>query len=146
MKNDINYDLTFKEVWYSIRSMYSKIAKEQGISESMAFILLNIKKTGSSSTEISSRVGLEVHSLTRHLQNIQSCGFAKKVTDQNDKRVQRYFLTKEGVKARRKAAEIIFQFNDRVNQSLSKEEQLHFEKIIIKVQIAIKDFRSQFSD
>ena len=132
-------DLDVRLTWHKLSRMYNQKANNYGISMSVGFILLHIDKEGTPSTQLGPRMGMEPTSLSRTLKTMEEKGFIRREEDKNDKRVVRIFLTEEGLKSRYIARDVIFKFNNKVLQRISKEHFDIFQSVISEVQQIIDD-------
>ena len=65
LNNNQTSDFLIKTAWHSIQRMYAEIARKNGITQAMGFVLISIDKQGSSPSEIAKNVGIKTISLTR---------------------------------------------------------------------------------
>lgn len=133
MKPLDNIDFYIKATWHSIVRMYNKRAQKYGISQTIGYVLLNVSKKGSPATQIAPLLGMEPTSLSRLLRNMEQMGLISRQPDENDKRVVRIYLTKEGLKKRKSAKQEVFAFNDKVRESIDNEKLNTFIEVMEKI-------------
>jgi DNA-binding MarR family transcriptional regulator len=115
--------------------MYNLLAAENGITQGIGYALINIGKDGIPATKIAPIMGMTSSSLSRLLREMETNGLIYRQHDDEDKRVVRIFLTKEGLKLREKVKEVVVNFNRNLFKKVSPEEINGF----IKVNNAIKE-------
>jgi len=141
MKLDETIDFHIKSAWHALSRMYNRIAIQNGISQTVSYLLIHIKEEGTPITKIGPLLGMEPTSLSRDLKKIEKSGLIYRKTDSSDKRVIRIFLTEEGIKKRKLAEQTLFDFNkklleitgagdiEKVNATLKKIKEFVQEKI-----------------
>ena len=97
----ILFDFYIRHVWHRVSRMYNQKAAEAGITMSMGFILMNVDKEGTPSTQLGPRMGMEPTSLSRTLKTMEDKGYIYRQEDGIDKRKVLIFLTINGVEKRR---------------------------------------------
>jgi DNA-binding MarR family transcriptional regulator len=127
--NNQPIDFLIKTTWHSIQRMYAEMARQNGITQAMGFVLISIDKQGSTPSEISKKIGVKSISLTRVLNDLERRSLITRNADIKDARKVILKLTDEGVIARKVISKIINDFNDLLNQRLSNEEKKALEKI-----------------
>lgn len=121
MKPEDTIDFHIRWAWYNISRVYNLQASKFGGSMAIGYTLLNIEKDGTPSTKLAPKMGMEPRSLTRMIKSLEDNGLITKEADKTDKRMVRLFLTKEGKKQRKKAKEIVLQFNEKIRSEISEE-------------------------
>lgn len=133
-------DFLIKTAWHSIQRMYSMIARKNGISQAMGFVLISISKDGSTATEIAKSLGVRSISLTRVLQDLNERDFITRSVDKKDKRKVIYKLTNDGVEARKIVAKVITEFNNLLLKKLSSKEIKTLHKIVLTIENTTNQF------
>ena len=64
-------DFVLRHLWHKTSRLYNQKANEYGVSISVGFILLNVDKEGTPSTQLGPKMGMESRSLTRTLKNLE---------------------------------------------------------------------------
>lgn len=114
--------------------IYNLEAAKQNATMSMAYALLSIDmETGTPSTSLGPKMGMESRSLTRMLKNMEDEGVIKRVADKNDKRVTRIVLTKKGKEKREQSRQAVIQFNRAIQSKLNSAEKKSFFSIMNKI-------------
>jgi len=93
-----------------------------GGSMAIGYALLNIEKEGTPSTKLAPKMGMEPRSLTRMIKTLEENGLIIKKQDDEDKRLVKLFLTKEGVRQRNQARDIVVQFNSKIREEIPEQE------------------------
>lgn len=113
-------DFVLRHLWHKTSRLYNQKANDYGVSISVGFILLNIDKAGTPSTQLGPKMGMEPTSLSRTLKSMEDNGLIYRVSDENDKRKVLIFLTEEGVEKRKIARQVVLDFNDHIMNSIPK--------------------------
>lgn len=130
MKKEESIDYFIKSSWHSLSRLYNQKAQQQGITTSIAFILLNISTSeGTPATKIAPLMGLESRSLTRALKNLVQKGYIYKEKDAFDKRSVRIYLTEKGKDKKGKAIETVKTFNQFVRERIPEEKLNTFMQV-----------------
>jgi len=132
-------DLDVRLTWHKMSRMYNQTANSYGISMPVGFILLHIDREGTRSTQLGPRMGMEPTSLSRTLKTMEEKGFIRREEDADDKRAVRIFLTEEGLKARYIARDVVFEFNNKILQRISKKNLDIFQSVISEIQQIIDE-------
>lgn len=134
MKQEETIDFHIRRNWYKIMRIYNLEAAKQNATMSMAYALLSIDlETGTPSTSLGPKMGMESRSLTRMLKNMEDEGVIKRVADKNDKRVTRIVLTKKGKEKREQSRQAVIQFNEAIQSKLNSAERKSFFSIMNKI-------------
>jgi DNA-binding MarR family transcriptional regulator len=134
MSKDKTIDFHIKWVWHAISRMYNIYAAPQDMTMSIGYVLLNIDiDKGTPATKIGPSIGMEPRSLTRMLKTLEEKGWITRKTDPNDKRFVNVFLTELGKEKRNFARAGVLEFNERIMQSVTKEELDSFLKVVEKI-------------
>jgi DNA-binding MarR family transcriptional regulator len=133
MKPEETIDFQVRWAWYKIMKMYNMEAGKYELSMSIGQLLLNIDKDGTPSTKLGPKMGMEPRSLTRTLKSLEDRGYIYKQSDKQDKRMVRIFLTDEGKKKRKMSRQTVLQFNNFMNENISKAKMKHFFEVLTKM-------------
>jgi len=137
-------DFVLRHLWHKISRMYNQRANEYGVSISVGFILLNIDKEGTPSTQLGPKMGMEPTSLSRTLKTMEEKGYIFRQVDKKDKRKVLIFLTEEGIEKRRIAKQVVLNFNDRIISTIPKGKLKTFFEVAEKLDISIDKELSNF--
>mgnify|MGYP000617714101 CR=1 FL=1 len=113
-------DFVMRHLWHKISRMYNQKANEYGLTISIGFILLNVDKEGTPSTQLGPKMGMEPTSLSRTLKTMEENGLIRRESDAKDKRKVLIFLTQEGIDKRRIAKHVVLDFNERLMSNIPK--------------------------
>jgi MarR family transcriptional regulator, organic hydroperoxide resistance regulator len=134
MKPEETVDYHIKTTWHAISRMYNQKASSYKGTMSIGFVLLNIRlEEGTPATKIAPQMGLESRSLTRILKRLEEEGLIYKEPDPVDGRSVRIFLTEEGEKKRRIAADTVKTFNSHVYSKISREKLKVFFEVMNEI-------------
>ena len=137
-------DFVLRHLWHKTSRMYNQKANDYGVSISVGFIMLNIDKEGTPSTQLGPKMGMEPTSLSRTLKTMEEKGWIRREVDKNDKRKVLIFLTDDGVEKRRIAKEVVLNFNDRIIQSIPKGKLNTFFEVAERIDMALDREMSNF--
>lgn len=137
--SDKNYmvDFVLRHLWHKTSRLYNQKANEYGVSISVGFILLNIDKEGTPSTQLGPKMGMEPTSLSRTLKTMEENGLIYRKTDDVDKRKVLIFLTPQGVEKRKIARQVVLDFNDHVMSRIPKGKLKVFFEVAERLDEAI---------
>lgn len=137
--NDQQYkvDFVLRHLWHKTSRLYNQRANEYGVSISVGFILLNVDKEGTPSTQLGPKMGMEPTSLSRTLKSMEENGLIVRKTDKDDKRKVLIFLTEEGVEKRKIAKQVVMNFNEQVMSSIPKGKLKVFFEVAERIDKAI---------
>jgi DNA-binding MarR family transcriptional regulator len=130
-------DFVLRHLWHKVSRLYNQKASEYGVSISVGFILLNVDKEGTPSTQLGPKMGMEPTSLSRTLKSMQESGLIYRKAAKDDKRKVLIFLTDEGVEKRRIARQVILDFNEHVISAVPKGKLKTFFEVAERLDKAI---------
>lgn len=130
-------DFVLRHLWHKVSRLYNQKASEYGVSTSVGFILLNVDKEGTPSTQLGPKMGMEPTSLSRTLKSMQESGLIYRKAAKDDKRKVLIFLTDEGVEKRRIARQVILDFNEHVISAVPKGKLKTFFEVAERLDTAI---------
>lgn len=131
MKREETIDYNIKAAWHAIARMYNQQAMKYGGTMSVGFALLNIhSEEGTPATKIGPLMGLETRSLTRLLKSMEEKGLIYRLTDKNDRRSVRIFLTGAGKKNKEKARDTVLRFNAAIREEIPDDKLSVFFEVV----------------
>lgn len=136
MKPEETVDFHLRATWQSLVRMYNEIAADYGGTMASGFLLLQIEPTGTPSTALGPRMGMEATSMSRTLKSLEDKGLIAKRRSPEDKRMVYIHLTNEGQIMRDKAREAVLHFNNVVREKIAPERlHLFFEtaKALVRI-------------
>jgi len=123
-------DYTLRTTWQAVTKMYNEEAKNFGTTMTMGFTLLSIDpKTGTPSTALGPKMGIEATSLSRILKTLEERSFIERKPNPNDGRGVLIHLTAAGLEKRSISKEVVLQFNEVVQKNLSKAQLKAFFEV-----------------
>ncbi len=137
-------DFVIRHLWHKMSRMYNQKANDYGVSISVGFILLNIDKEGTPSTQLGPKMGMEPTSLSRTLKTMEEKGFIYRKVDDKDKRKVLIFLTEDGIDKRRIARQVVLNFNDRIISTIPKGKLKTFYEVAERLDMSIDRELSNF--
>lgn len=138
-KPEFLYDFLVRHSWHRISRMYNQKASEHDMTMSIGFILMNIDKEGTPSTQLGPRMGMEPTSLSRTLKTMEDRGFIFRKEDDHDKRKVLIFLTELGIEKRKMVKNFVLGFNERIFQKIPKSKMKTFFEVVEKVDLLIEE-------
>ncbi len=130
-------DFAIRHLWHKISRMYNQTANQYGMTMSIGFILLNIDKEGTPSTQLGPKMGMEPTSLSRTLKTMEEKGLIRRESGKIDKRKVLIFLTEEGVEQRRMTRDVVYAFNQTMKESIPKGKLKTFFEVADKLDKAV---------
>lgn len=123
MNNKNTIDYIIRNTWLQIAKMYNEEAAKYGSTMVTGFALLSIDpKTGTPSTQLGPKMGIQSTSLSRTIKKLEDSGLITKVPNNKDKRSVLICLTENGKVMRNLSKQIVLNFNDKINDSISEED------------------------
>lgn len=144
---DITIDYALRATWQAVTKMYNEEAKNFDTTMAIGFTLLSIDpKTGTPSTALGPKMGMEATSLSRILKSMEEKGFIERRPNPNDGRGVLIHLTSLGLDKRKVSKEVVMRFNEVVRAHIADEKLQHFfevtesiNKLILEKKIYIKN-------
>jgi DNA-binding MarR family transcriptional regulator len=122
---DITIDYMLRATWQAVARMYNEEAKLFNSTMAVGFTLLSIDpKTGTPSTALGPKMGMEATSLSRILKSMEEKGLIERRPNPEDGRGVLIYLTDFGLEKRKDSKDVVLRFNDVVKEHL-REEQLN---------------------
>ena len=127
---DITIDYALRATWQAVTRMYNEEAKKFGATMAVGFTLLSIDpKTGTPSTSLGPKMGMEATSLSRILKSMEERGLIERRPNPRDGRSVLIHLTPFGLEKREDSKAVVLRFNDTVKESVSPEKLKHFFEV-----------------
>ena len=127
MKPEETIDFPIRWAWHGVQRHYNLIANKHDLTMTMGYVLLNIDAdTGTPSTQLGPKIGMEPGSLTRTLKSMEGKGYICKESDDSDKRMVRICLTEIGKQKREVSRLAVLQFNEYLDKKISEVQKRKF--------------------
>ena len=126
-------DSSIRSSWFKLSRMYNQKAIEHDMTMSIGFILMNIDKEGTPSTQLGPRMGMKATSLSRTLKTMEDKNLIRRQGEGVDKRKVLIFLTEKGVNVRREVRNFLVDFNQKVIENISSSKLKVFFEVVQKV-------------
>lgn len=144
---EITIDYALRATWQAVARMYNEEAKNFGSTMAVGFTLLSIDpKTGTPSTALGPKMGMEATSLSRILKSMEEKGLILRKPNPNDGRGVLIHLTAFGIAKREDSKAAVIKFNDMVRANVSAEKLVSFfevmetiDQLIAEKKVFIKD-------
>jgi DNA-binding MarR family transcriptional regulator len=109
--------------------MYNLLAAENGITQGIGYVLINIGKEGVPATKIAPMMGMGTSSLTRLLKNMEEDGLIYRKSKDEDRRIVMIFLTPRGVELRSKVRKVVIDFNKKLSEKIDPADMEAFVRV-----------------
>ncbi|MCM4171724.1 MarR family transcriptional regulator [Arenibacter sp. TNZ] len=120
---DITIDYALRATWQAVTKMYNEEARKFESTMAVGFTLLSIDpKSGSPSTALGPKMGMEATSLSRILKSMEEKGLIERRPNPNDGRGVLIHLTAFGLEKRKDSKDAVLRFNDVVRNHVSLEK------------------------
>jgi DNA-binding MarR family transcriptional regulator len=144
---DITIDYALRATWQSVARMYNEEAKKFGATMAVGFTLLSIDpKTGTPSTSLGPKMGMEATSLSRILKSMEEKGLIERRPNPDDGRGVLIYLTDFGLEKRKDSKDVVLRFNDVIKQQLSKEQLKSFFEVMDSINQMIAEKKIYHKD
>ena len=128
---DITIDYALRATWQSVAKMYNEEAKHFGTTMAVGFTLLSIDpKTGTPSTSLGPKMGMEATSLSRILKSMEEKGLIIRRPNPDDGRGVLIHLTPFGLEKREDSKDVVLRFNDVVKQNVNDGQLNNFFEVM----------------
>lgn len=116
-------DYVLRATWQAVARMYNEQAKSFESTMAVGFTLLSIDpKTGTPSTALGPKMGMEATSLSRILKSMEDKGLIMRKPNPKDGRGVLIYLTDFGLEKRKDSKDVVLQFNEVVRANVSDEK------------------------
>lgn len=120
---EVTIDYALRATWQAVARMYNEEAKKFGSTMAVGFTLLSVDpKTGTPSTSLGPKMGMEATSLSRILKRMEEQGLIERKPNPNDGRGVLIHLTDFGLEKRKDSKDAVLQFNETVKSKVSQEK------------------------
>ncbi|WP_339656161.1 MarR family transcriptional regulator [uncultured Maribacter sp.] len=133
-------DYALRATWQAVARMYNEEAKNFDSTMAVGFTLLSIDpKSGTPSTSLGPKMGMEATSLSRILKSMEEKGLILRKPNPNDGRGVLIYLTEFGLEKRNDSKSTVLRFNEAVKQEVSEEKLSSFFEVIDIINKLISD-------
>ncbi|AZQ57861.1 MarR family transcriptional regulator [Maribacter sp. MJ134] len=144
---ELTIDYALRATWQAVARMYNEEAKSFESTMAVGFTLLSIDpRTGTPSTALGPKMGMEATSLSRILKSMEEKGLILRKPNPADGRGVLIHLTEFGLEKRKDSKDVVLRFNEVVKQHVSDDKLKGFfevtetiNKLIADKNIYIKD-------
>lgn len=137
---ELTIDYALRATWQAVTRVYNEEAKEFNTTMAVGFTLLSIDpKTGTPSTALGPKMGMEATSLSRILKSMEEKGLIKRKPNPNDGRGVLIHLTEFGLEKRNDSKDVVLRFNEVVKQNVTEEQLDNFFKVTDTINKLIAD-------
>lgn len=137
---EITIDYVLRATWQAVARMYNEEAKKFDSTMAVGFTLLSIDpKTGTPSTALGPKMGMEATSLSRILKSMEKKGLILRKPNPKDGRGVLIYLTDFGLEKRNDSKNTVLKFNEAVKQEVSTEKLKSFFEVTDTINKLITD-------
>ena len=104
------------------------------------FLNVLYKKDGVSQDDLSKYLCIDKASTARAIQSLINKGFAVKVKDENDKRINRIFLTEKGLATKDDVFDVLNTWSEILTSDMSSEEKELANSFLERMALNIEDY------
>jgi DNA-binding MarR family transcriptional regulator len=116
-------DYALRATWMAVAKMYNEEASKKGSTMATGFALLSIDpESGTPSTSLGPKMGMEATSLSRTLKTMEEKGLIFRKKNPQDGRGVLIYLTPFGVEMRNFSKEVVFTFDTMVRKHVPQEK------------------------
>ena len=128
---DLTIDYMLRATWQAVARMYNEEAKRFNATMAVGFTLLSIDpKTGTPSTALGPKMGMEATSLSRILKSMEEKGLIERKPNPEDGRGVLIHLTDFGLEKRKDSKDVVLRFNEVVRSRLSEDQVRCFFEVM----------------
>ena len=133
-------DHHLRATWQAVAKMYNEEATKHDSTMATGFMLLNIdQETGTASTALGPKMGMESTSLSRLLKNMETKELIYREKNPEDGRGVFIKLTALGKEKREDSKKSVVRFNETVKNQLSEVQIKHFFEVTETINQLISD-------
>ena len=137
---ELTIDYALRATWQAVARMYNEEAKNFDSTMAVGFTLLSIDpKTGTPSTSLGPKMGMEATSLSRILKSMEQKGLILRKPNPNDGRGVLIYLTDFGLEKRNDSKNTVLRFNEAVKEEVSEEKLANFFEVTDAINKLIAD-------
>lgn len=127
---DKTIDYVLRTTWLAVNKMYNEEAAQFETTMATGFALLSIDpETGTPSTSLGPKMGMEATSLSRTLKTMEEKGLIVRKPNPEDGRGVLIYLTDFGKEKREFARERVLTFNTAIRNNVTEEQLNNFYKV-----------------
>ncbi|WP_405382636.1 MarR family winged helix-turn-helix transcriptional regulator [Maribacter sp. LLG6340-A2] len=137
---EVTIDYALRATWQAVARMYNEEAKNFDSTMAVGFTLLSIDpKTGTPSTALGPKMGMEATSLSRILKSMEKKGLIQRKPNPEDGRGVLIYLTEMGLEKRNLSKSTVLQFNEAIRQEVDQEKIMNFFEVTETINKLIAD-------
>ncbi|MBZ0241646.1 MAG: MarR family transcriptional regulator [Bacteroidales bacterium] len=122
-------DFHLRSTLFATRRMYNLMAAENGITQGIGYVLINVGKEGVPATKIAPMMGMGASSLSRLLKTMKDDGLIYRESNEEDRRVVKVFLTPRGVELRSRVRKAVVEFNKKLSEKIDPADMEAFVRV-----------------
>ncbi|HRE75530.1 MAG: MarR family winged helix-turn-helix transcriptional regulator [Flavobacteriales bacterium] len=140
MKPEETIDFHIRWAWHGISRLYNGQAEKVNLTLSTGSVLLNIdQRSGTPSTKLGPKMGMEPRSLTRTLKSMEEEGLIMRKNDKNDGRMVRIHLTEMGKKKREISKQAVIRLNEYLQERIPAGKLKTFFEVIDQINHVLEE-------
>lgn len=127
-------DYVLRATWIAIARMYNEEASKEGSTMATGFALLSIDpESGTPSTALGPKMGMEATSLSRTLKTMEEKGLIERKRNPVDGRSVLIHLTEFGKEMREYSKKVVLTFDEAVRKEIPGEDLEKFVEVAQKI-------------
>jgi DNA-binding MarR family transcriptional regulator len=138
---EFTIDYFLKTGWQTFVNKYNQIASQFEITQAMGYVLINIRKEGTSVSQIANLMGVKTTSLSRILNNLEDLKLIYRQDSTKDKRSVNVFLTPLGVEKRTIAKQVVLDLNKFVDDHLTVSERDNLIQVLKRINMIVPEYQ-----
>lgn len=138
---NMTIDFFLKTAWQTFVNKYNQLASQFEITQAMGYVLINIRKEGTSVSQIATLMGVKTTSLSRNLNNLEDLGLIYRKVNALDKRSIIVFLTPLGVEKKKIAKQVVRDLNEFVDQQLTCSERENLIQVLKRINRIVPEYQ-----
>ncbi len=120
---ELTIDYALRATWQLVARMYNEEAKNFESTMAVGFTLLSIDpKSGTPSTALGPKMGMEATSLSRILKSMEEKNLIERKPNPDDGRGVLIFLTPFGLEKRKDSKDVVLRFNEVVRAHVTQDQ------------------------
>jgi len=126
-------DFHIRWAWAKMSKAYNVMASDFGATMPMGYALLSIDKSGTLSTRLGPKMGMEPTSMARLLKSLEQQGYIKRVPEGTDRRKVLIHLTPKGKEYRDITRQAVIRLNERIKKKIDQKKLDVFFEVIQEI-------------
>lgn len=124
----------FREITQACYSKVESRLQKYGIVKAQAQLLLLIKENdGCTQKDLASFIGIKYSSMSERLDKLEKSGYIKRITDEDNLKFKRIYITKDGKLAAVQCKRILREVEEILFKGFAKKDKNQFEEYLNRI-------------